>query len=434
MIMYNNNMIYDCIIVGGGASGLMCAANLDLREYGSRGIILEGTDRLGTKLLMSGGGHCNITHAGSIKDMISCYGQNAGKARKLLYRHNNEEMKSFLGSIGIETVSDDYGRVFPETRKAEDVLNSLIDRIQNYGWEVAVNSSVCDFYPADGSDCYKIILENGRRYEARHVVFACGGITYPKTGSDGRMLRLLRDSKGIEVSKLNPALRPIEVDEYPYEDLAGLSVKGARITIKRHGAKDVHYEGDLLFSHNDFTGPVMLAASRDAQAGVSILINYVYDKEIKTKDEALEVLKSAASSSRKELATVAAENFGIPKRLAKMLEERAKSSAQKMASLLAEDDFKVKGLNNDSFDVIDNPEARRLLNKAMVTAGGVVMEKDCGVNPKTLELAHYDRCYVIGEMLDVDGETGGYNLQFAYSSACIVAEEISLHFHTCALL
>lgn len=427
-------MVYDCIVVGGGASGLMCAANLNLKEYGKKGIILEGTGRLGTKLLMSGGGHCNITHAGSIKDMIPCYGQNANKARKILYKHSNEGIISFLGSMGIGTLADDCGRVFPESRKAEDVLNALVFRAKENGWEIGLNSRVCDFSRDENSDVNRVCLDDGRTLDGKYVVFACGGITYPKTGSDGRLLRLFRDEKGIAVSELIPALRPIEVTDYPYEELAGLSVTNVRVTIKRHGKKDANYEGDMLFSHGDFTGPVMLAASRDAASGTTIIVNYAFDRGIKTKADAYELLRAESSSSRKELATIASECFGLPKRLSKKLEERACSSVHKMAELVAEDGFRVRAPEIEAVEEPDNPESRRLLNRSMVTSGGVVMEKDIGVNPKTLELTGYSGCYVIGEMLDIDGETGGYNLQFAYSSACTVANEISLHFHTCALL
>lgn len=367
------------VIIGGGASGLMCAASVDLNKTGASGVVIEGTSRLGTKLLMSGGGHCNITHAGSIKDFIPCYGEAGKKIRKLLYKHNNEDLTSWLGALGIEAESAADGRIFPLSHKAADVLEAMVRRARNNGWEFKTDWKVASIKPEESG--YLIESEIGKTVHADKLIIAAGGITYPKTGSDGSMHRIIERDLGISSTPLVPALAPIKVDDYPYGELAGLSVQNVTVTIKRHGAKDARYNGDMLFAHTELTGPVMLAASRSAEAGSTLQIDY-----------------NASDISE------------LPKRLARAIRERAGESPVRLEKLLHEDSFRIS-----SYEAA--------LNKAMITAGGIPLEKEI-INPGTLELAAHPGCFVIGELLDVDGVTGGYNLQFCYSSARAVADAL----------
>lgn len=398
-------MKYECIIIGGGASGLMAASALKLNK---RGIILEGTNRLGTKLLMSGGGHCNITHDGSIKEFVGAYGENGKKVRKLLYRHSNEELINLLESEGVAVKSDEDGRVFPASMKSQDILDVFVRRAKRNGWEIRTSAKVCSIKPGD--DEIVIKLASGDELTCSRVILAGGGITYPGTGSDGSLHEIVKRDLGIEVTSLVPALRPVEVEGYPYAELAGLSIPRVKVTVKRHGKKDASWTGDMLLAHREFTGPVMLAASRASEAGAEILINYTAGNDIERFERALETIRSAMKRSGKALHTIAAEELGIPKRLASALAERA-GSPEKLAKLVTEDSFKVS-------------DAKADLRKAMVTRGGIPLDKECGADPKTLELAGVPGCYAIGELLDVDGATGGYNLQFAYSSACAAADHI----------
>ena len=383
----------------------MAASALKLNK---KGIILEGTSRLGTKLLMSGGGHCNITHDGSIKNFFGAYGENGKKVRKLLYRHSNEELINLLESEGVAVKSDEDGRVFPASMRSQDILDVFVRRAKRNGWEIRTSAKVSSI--KHGGDEFVIKLASGDELTCSRVILAGGGITYPGTGSDGSLHEIVKRDLGIEVTLLVPALRPIEVEGYPYAELAGLSIPKVKVTVKRHGKKDASWTGDMLFAHREFTGPAMLAASRASEAGAEILINYVAGNDIERSEHALEIIRSAMKRSGKALHTIAAEELGIPKRLAGVLTERA-GSPEKLARLATEDSFKVT-------------DAKADLGKAMVTRGGIPLDKECGADPKTLELARVPGCYAIGELLDVDGATGGYNLQFAYSSACAAADHI----------
>ena len=417
------------LIIGAGASGLMCAANLK-----TGGLILEGTSRIGTKLLMSGHGHCNITHAGNIKDFPSCYGDSGKSIRKILYKYSNADLVSFLNSRGIKTVTQADGRVFPESMRAQDVRDAFLSASEQNGFKVITNRKVFEIRPYDKeplsdktkeSDIRNFILvaeaPDGQRfyYEAQHLVIATGGKSYPKSGSDGSMLDVISRGLGLEYTELRPSLSPLSVKDYPYEMLAGVSFDEVEISIyPKEGKRRTLLSGSMLLAHDNFTGPAILNSSKFADLGSWLQINYVG----MSRDKTLARLISATSTELKyshgrrdevstaqsgELGNIIAREFALPRRFAKEVAKRSACSAKKAAVLLTEDRFEI--------------ESRGDFSKAIVTAGGLRLDQfDC----KSMQIKSAPNAYCIGEMLDVDGITGGYNLQFAWSSARAAAASI----------
>ena len=374
------NASYDIAIIGGGASGLMLAANLDL--MGAPGIVLEGSRVLGSKLLMSGGGRCNITHGGSIKDFINAYGEAGPVMRKCLYRHSNSGLMKWFEDRGLE-LTDEGGRVFPASGRAKDVLDTLLDEAASNLWQIESGAKVTGLRKADG--LWEITLDGGYTISARNAVVAAGGITYPETGSDGSMLGILKDL-GIEITDPRPALAPVYVDDYPYADLAGISLKDVCVTAFSSDAahtckgKAARMTGDILFMHNGFSGPSVLNISRYAEPGEKIRFSYNRDFE------------------------------DLPKRMQRVLKDRARGESgdvktSRLASILDHDDFTVKAVDK----------------RGMVTAGGVLLDE---IDMSTMRAKRFDGLYVIGEALDADGITGGYNLQMCWSTACTCADDI----------
>ena len=474
-----NNKVFDCIVVGGGAAGLFFAATLDKqlisddgphaieretesdtiqteRETGTcnnkteernacKYLIIEKTGWLGTKILMSGGGHCNITHAGPIKDFVDCYGDSGKKIRRILYKHNNLELIDFLSGAGIPTIPEDDGRVFPLSRNASDIRNMLLEKAEANGFRIAYNTEVksIDFE----SGLWKLRCNELAEciYYTRKVVIATGGCSYPTTGSDGKMFDVLSRDLNVDILRPRPSLCPIKVKDYPYSDLAGLSIE-AQLKIGKKKST-----GSLLFTHNSFSGPAALNISGEAadslypsignpgstlpsltfpeekhhspnapdtkyhspnaldtkhhspntQTRISLEINYVQ----KTYEETFNIIQGAIKGCKSSLANLIADSFGLPKRLCRILEERCAGSTKKLAKLLTMDEF-----------IIDSVGGFRI---AMVTRGGVSLDE---VDLFTMELKKHKGIYIIGEALDVDGQTGGYNLQFAYSSARIASD------------
>ena len=419
----------DVIIVGAGASGLMCAANLK-----TGGLILESSSRVGTKLLMSGHGHCNITHAGSIKNFPSCYGDAGKTIRKILYKYSNTDLVSFLDSRGIKTVTQADGRVFPESMKAQDVRDAFLSASSQNGFKVITNRKVVKIGFSDEGQIDKESLESDTRryiviaeapdgqrfcYEAKHLVIATGGKSYPRSGSDGSMLDVISRGLGLEYTELRPSLSPLSVKDYPYEMLAGVSFDEVEISIyPKEGKRRALLNGSLLLAHDNFTGPVILNSSKYAEPGCWLQINYVG----MSRDEVLARLISATGTEFKpshgicsgariaqsgELGAIIAKEFALPRRFAKEVAKRSACNAKKAAVILTEDRFEI--------------ESRGDFSKAIVTAGGLRLDQfDC----KSMQLKSAPNAYCIGEMLDVDGITGGYNLQFAWSSARAAAASI----------
>ncbi|MBE6039979.1 MAG: aminoacetone oxidase family FAD-binding enzyme [Clostridiales bacterium] len=374
-----SNVIADVAVIGGGASGLMLAANLDIGD--AVGIVLEGSAVLGSKLLMSGGGHCNITHGGSIKDFINAYGNEGQALRRCLYSHSNTELMKWFEGIGIE-LNDEDGRVFPASMRARDILDALIGEAASNLWQIETGTKVVSLIKDDD---WVIRLENGFEFRSHNVVIACGGITYPETGSDGSMHGLLAEL-GIGVSELRPALAPVYVRDYPYAELAGVSLSDVAVTAFGSDAattckgKAARMTGDILFTHDGFSGPAILNISKYAEAAEKIRLSY--NKELEE----------------------------LPKRMQRILKDRARGESgdvktKLLASLLDHDDFTV--------DRVDE--------RGMVTAGGVKLDE---IDMKTMQVKQSDGLYVIGEALDADGITGGYNLQMCWSTACTCADDL----------
>lgn len=392
-----NNTIYDCVIIGGGAAGLMCGASFSKPV---NGLILEGTSRVGTKLLTTGGGHCNITHSGLVKEFLTHYNSPAKRFRTPLYKYNNEHLIRLLEANGLPTVTDEDGRVLPESMRARDVLDMFTRLCQQNGFRTWLDAKVTSLTP-DG-DVWNITITNGTVVPARAVVIATGGCSFPRTGSDGEMFEVIRRDLGAAVTELAPSLAPIKVEKYPFVDISGFTMDAAVSIKSKLGSSRI--AGSLLLTHTDFSGPAALNSSRYACPGASFTINYLIDVK---QDEAFARIQQAASGSKADLSTIITREFGLAKRFAKIMAERAGGSTKRLAALLTSDNYLVSGTAGYA--------------QAMVTRGGIDTTE---VDGKTLEIKRAPGCYAIGEVLNVDGDTGGYNLQFAYSTACAAAAAI----------
>lgn len=420
-------MKYDAIIIGAGAAGLFCAANARVEN----GLILEKSSSPGRKLLISGAGQCNLTHGGSIKDFIDCYGANGKKIRSALYKVNNMKMMEFFGANGVPLMERDDGKVFPESLRASDVLEKLMHLASVNGWKLktgcpaesiqlkpaenAVESCAGEIQPAcnaaegDDGTCQQAaagkpdrntFIVNGR-YETDRLIIACGGCSVPATGSDGSIFPMLQEM-GVEIVTPAPALVPLTVQEYPYSELSGISFKNALVTVD--GKKRID---DVLLTHSNFSGPGILNLSRYARTGSTLVINYL------GKDQPLEV----PAGERRTIQAWLADSLWLPKRFVEAILRRAGVDPAKKANQLSKKERKaIEGLlMRDTFSVSGTTGFKN----AMVTSGGAALSE---VDLKTFESKKIPGLYIIGETLDIDGDTGGYNLQFAFSSAVCAAE------------
>lgn len=402
-------MIYDCIIIGAGAAGLFCAASMEKKI---NGLILEKTPRTGTKLLMSGSGQCNITHAGSIKDFITRYGENGRKIRTCLYRYNNSHLTGFLEKNGIKTLTRNDGKIFPASMDAREILDMLLRLSHENGFGIKYDSPVNHISMLStgtpggiaDSDIWQIKTDRDH-FLTKKVVIASGGCSYPATGSDGSLFRVLREDLGLDITKLRPALSPVLVEDYPYEQLSGISFDPAGITIMRDGKVISKNSDALLLTHRDMSGPAILNISKYVLPADRLIIDYIYPA---TYEQIVSDLKKDLSGPGRDAASLIAARYRLPKRFCQLLVSRYGASPKKLAHALTGECFTVKDVAG--------------FGKAMVTSGGIDMKE---IKTSTMELKKHTGIYSIGEVCDIDGETGGYNLQFAYSSARAAAADIS---------
>ena len=408
-----NNQIYDVIIIGAGASGLFAAASAGLHAKGAasygegssfKGLILEKTFRPGTKLLMSGSGQCNITHAGSIKDFVGCYGDKGKKIRSCLYKHSNISLMEFLEDNGVEVFTREDGKVFPKSMDAHDVLYMLLRSAKKNGFELKCDSEVTGINNIDtdnGSSLWQVVTTDIKGditvYSAHSVIIATGGCSYPTTGSDGSFFNVLRNDLDIEITELKPSLTPIQVNEYPYAELSGISFESIHTSIWYKDKKIAETCEDLLFTHKDMSGPAVINISKYAQPGGKLRINYLHPLNY---EQVLERLKKVFHGAKGSPANIIAAEFDLPKRFCQLLTARHGEALKNLARNLTGEEFIINSVSG--------------FNKAMATSGGIDLKQ---VSTSTFEFKEHPGLYAIGEALDVDGITGGYNLQFAYSSA-----------------
>ena len=394
------------IVVGAGAAGLFFGAAAPVSAGGDI-LILEKTDKIGTKLLMAGSGHCNLTHAGSIKEFLLCYGQNGSRIRTCLYRHNNLEYVRFMESLGVPCSEREDGKIFPVSMDSRDVKKALLEAAAANSVTIMKNSPVTAVTVIP--EGFEVTVGSKQSsYICTNLVIATGGASYPTTGSDGTFLQVLKNALGVEITELHPALSPIYVQNYPFEELSGISFKNAGLKIFNKNSSSHEAAGDLLLTHRSFSGPLILNNSRYINTGSRVEINFVFPY---TVSSVLSSIKEVFRGNNKTVSSFFAEEYGLPKRFSAKVLEPHGLSERKLSSLtggemenaaraFAAADFSVSGVGS--------------FREAMATSGGVCLDS---VNLSAMESKTYKGLYFIGEVLDIDGNSGGYNLQFAYSSA-----------------
>ena len=410
---------YNLAVIGGGPAGMMAAGHAG--EIGSRVILLEKNEHLGIKLLISGRGRCNITNAEEdLKKIINIYGPNGKFLYAALNKFSNKDVIDFFVSRGIKTKVEINGRVFPVSDNANDVLSCLKKYLKDNKVEVRFNSLVEKIVISTGNSnnkkIEKIILKNGKEIVADNFVFATGGKSYPKTGSTGDGYKWLKKI-GHRVIALKPALTPIIVKEKIVKQLEGLSLKNVEISLweKR---KIASCFGEAIFTSNGLSGPLILNLSKqiseDKIKDLKLKIDFKPKFDYPTLDK--RILKNFAEQKNKQLKNslnkllpkklipVIIELSGIEKN--KKVNEVTRIERKKIIKLLKEFELSIKGLVG--------------FEKAVITSGGVDLKE---VDPRTMRSKIIDNLYLAGEILDIDGPTGGYNLQVAWSTGYLAGEK-----------
>ena len=398
------------IVVGGGAAGLL--AGIAATELGAQVMILEKMRTPGRKMLITGKGRCNITNNCEIAEIIRNLPGNGRFLNSALHRFSNDDMIYLLESHGLQTKVERGGRVFPVTDKAKDVVDTLLNIYREKGGKLLVDQTVSKILIEDG--CVAgVVTNDGNKYTADAVIITTGGASYPGTGSDGNGFTLAK-ACGHTIITLKPSLVPLESDSEYIKSLQGLSLRNVKASICC-GEKVLASEfGEMLFTHFGFSGPIILSLSKavaDAFAkgnkDLDLIIDLKPALDVQKLD--LRIQRDFANYVRKQL--VNGMKDLLPGRLIPVVLDAAFLNPDKPINQVSKEERArlVYNLKNLSFPITGT----RPLAEAIVTAGGVSTKE---INPKTFESKIVKKLYFAGEVIDVDGYTGGYNLQAAFSS------------------
>lgn len=405
---------FDVIIIGGGPAGLSAASVC--AKAGLKTCLFESNNIAGKKLLLTGQGKCNITNTEPLSDFIHLYGSKTRFVRKCLYAFSNTDLIDFFSDNGLKLSARSDGKVFPLSEQAIEVLKLLLNMCTKSDVSIRYNrriTSIVHFkqmfsvYTDDASSEL-----NPPAASSERLIIATGGFTFPSTGSNGGGYKLAV-SLGHHIISPRPSLTGLvtDADDFAlFSDCAGITID-CNVNLFRDNSKSGSYSGRLLFTHKGLSGPVIIDNSRDFLPGDDIRLNLL--PNMSYEDVSAAFISYCAEHGKSRI-----KNFftglGIPERIVNTVFIRSGSSsaaADRAAGISVKDRKKlITTFSSLSFD-ITSLEGK---NRAMCTAGGVDTSE---INPATMESKIIPGLYFSGEVIDVDGNSGGYNLQFAFSSA-----------------
>ncbi|MCM3759570.1 NAD(P)/FAD-dependent oxidoreductase [Alkalihalobacillus oceani] len=406
--------MHDVIVIGGGPAGLM--ASIGAASHGANVLLVDKGDRLGRKLAISGGGRCNVTNRSPFDVLIANIPGNGRFMHSPFSVFNNEDIIQFFEGLGIALKEEDRGRMFPVNDKATTVVDTLLRRVKELGVEIRTNTAVQTLeYTEDAVS--SVLLTDGERLPAKAVIIATGGKSVPHTGSTGDGYPWA-EKAGHTITELYPTEVPITSDE-PFikaKSLQGLSLRDIELTVfNPKGKKIITHEGDMIFTHFGISGPAALRCSQFVVKALKKFDTPSIPMEIdlfpQQSEEALfqQLLAKAKQEPKKSLKNNL-KGFA-PERFLLFLYERLKLDAQLPSSTVSHDTWRTIARSCKHFSIAVSGTLS--IEKAFVTGGGVSIKE---IEPKTMHSRKKDGLYFCGEVLDIHGYTGGYNITCAFST------------------
>ncbi|MFH1509781.1 MAG: NAD(P)/FAD-dependent oxidoreductase [Candidatus Nealsonbacteria bacterium] len=415
-------MKYDVAVIGGGPAGMIAAGRAS--EMGSSVILIERNNSLGKKLLITGKGRCNITQSKfEGKELADKFGR---EGRFLLYGFSifgPKQVINFFENLNLKTKEERGGRIFPKSDRSSDVLQVLRGYMIRNGVKILIGRSIKKIIKKNNK-IENVVLENGEEIVADKYIIATGGKSYPVLGSSGNGFKWA-ESLGHTIVELNPALTPIKIKEKWVKLVQGLGLKNVSITVYQNNKKQDSRFGELLFSHFGITGPIVLDISKK----VGELL-----KLVPTNGEVKLVIDLKPALDFEKLDNRLQRDF------LKFKKKLFKNSLndllpQKLIDIIV----KLSGIDEDKVvNEITRIERHKLVklfkeleltpvdllgfDKAIITSGGVSLKE---VDGKTMKSKIIDNLYFAGEILNLDGPTGGYNLQVCWSTGYVAGNSVS---------
>ncbi|MDZ5472584.1 NAD(P)/FAD-dependent oxidoreductase [Bacillus sp. 31A1R] len=404
-------MKYDVIVIGGGPSGLM--ASIAAGEQGAKVLLIDKGDKLGRKLAISGGGRCNVTNRLPVDEIIKHIPGNGRFLYSAFSIFSNEDIILFFENLGIKLKEEDHGRMFPVTDKAQSVVDALISKLKELKVDIKTNTPVADIV-YDDQQAVAVQLKDGERYDTGSVVLAVGGKSVPHTGSTGDGYAWAEEA-GHTITELFPTEVPITSNE-PFikeKTLQGLSLRDIGLSVLNPKGKPlITHRMDMIFTHFGISGPAVLRCSQYVVKAmkkwnlkeVVMSIDALPD----TKEEPLfqEVIKMMKEDPKKSVKNIL-KGF-MPERYLLFLLEKSDIDPSAQGGTVSNDKIRefVKSCKQFQFGV----HGTLSIEKAFVTGGGVSVKE---IEPQTMGSKLMNGLYFCGEILDIHGYTGGYNITSA---------------------
>jgi flavoprotein family protein len=395
-------------VIGGGASGLMAA--ITAKKSGKEVIILERKDRILKKVLITGNGRCNITNVNA--NISNYFGKNISSVENILNRFTPQDTMNFFNELGIVCNEENRGKVYPLSGQASSVVDALRFEAEKLGIKIETEFYVRKI-EKDGFK-FRIYSEDRKKIEAGRVIIAAGGQSYPELGSNGSGFELAKEL-GHSVTKLSPSIVQLKTEKYQVKGLQGIKTDVA-VTAYGDNKKICTYDGELLFTDYGISGNVVFNISfvmplyKNVEFEIDFMEKFDYNELYEMLKERKRILSHLTMENyfngmiNKKLGQFLSKVSGIEK-LSKPVKDLNDSDIRKLCTVLKK--YRVKILETTGF------------KNAQVTAGGVSLDE---VNTETLESKIVKGLYFSGEVLDVYGECGGFNLQWAWASGYIAGE------------
>ncbi|MCR4943290.1 MAG: NAD(P)/FAD-dependent oxidoreductase [Clostridium sp.] len=400
------------IIIGAGPAGMMAAMTAALE--GHKCTLLDGNERIGKKLFITGKGRCNVTNAKDISEFFDYIPGNPHFLYSALYSYTNEDTMNFFESKGIKLKVERGDRVFPASDKSSDIIRGLEMGLKENNVKVLLKHKVTDIICEDKM-IKEIIVNGSKRMKADYFIIATGGASYPLTGSKGEGQRFAKKA-GHKIIPLKPSLVPIEIEEEWVKNIKGLTLRNVSVNIK-DGKKSLYKkQGEMKFMSYGVTGPIILSGSRFVKdKKYTMTIDLKPALEIKELDKRVqkdfqkylnkEFKNSLNELLPRDLIPIIIELSGIKED--KKVNEITKEERRRLVDTIKGINLTIKGL--------------RPIEEAIVTSGGV---DTLEIDPSTMKSKIVNNLSFAGEVIDIDAFTGGYNVQVALSTGFIAGRNI----------
>ena len=412
---------FDVVIVGAGVSGLM--ASCRAAEMGASVLVLEKMARAGCKLLITGKGRCNITNTASQLEYFNHIRPRSRFLKHAFSKFFSKDIIKLLQKNGVETVEERGGRVFPQSNKASDVLDAILNQAKKHNVEVRYGAKVKNFFYDQNSIQGVEYLSDGKdkKILAGSVIVCTGGKSYPATGSTGDGYTLAK-SAGHSIEPVRPALVPLETDGVVAKRLQGLSLKNVKAVVWVNGKKQREEFGEMLFTHFGLSGPIILTISRfvvdDIRSGNSVNITIDLKPAIDEKELDNRLLRDLDEQAKKKVENIA--KLWFPKKLIPVFFDETGVDPGKEGHQITSKERRRMKMFMKEFTM--QVCGYRSFKEAIITAGGIPTTE---IDSKTMRSKLINNLYFAGEVIDLDGDTGGFNLQIAYSTGWLAGESSS---------